>query len=95
MSAADMSERLASDNAAPLERDVAAVAGDAAAVAVEGYKSTASTDARCKAAVSTCTAAFDCIRRLTAVLTRRSEWETGYRQRGLETASRFSSSMSF
>lgn len=86
MSAADMSERLAPDNAAPLA-DAAAVAGDAAGVAAEGYRSTASTDARCKAVASTYTAAFDCTRRLTAVLTRRSEWGTGYRQRSLKTAS--------
>lgn len=43
-------------------------------------------DARCKVAVSSCTAAFDCTQCLTIVLTWRSEWENGYRQRDLKTA---------
>lgn len=73
MSVADMSERLAPDNAASLEGDAAAAAGDAAAAVVEDYKSTASTDAHCKAAVLTYTAAFDCTRRLAAVPTWCSE----------------------
>lgn len=74
MSAADMSERLAPDNAAPLEGDAAAaVVDDGAAVAVADCRSTASMDAHCKEAVSSCSAASDCTRRLTVVLTRRSE----------------------
>lgn len=88
MSAADMSVRLAPDNAAPLVEDaVAAVVDDAAAVAAADYRSTASTDARCKAAVSSYRAAFDCTRRSTAALTQCSEWENDYRQRDLGTAS--------
>lgn len=73
MSAADMSERLAPDNAASLEGDAAAaIVGDEAAVAVADYRSTASTDAHCKEAASSCRAAFDCTRCLTVALTRRS-----------------------
>lgn len=76
-----MSERLAPDNAAPFVQDVAvAIVDDAAAVAVADCRSIASMDARCKAAVSSYRAVFDCIRRLTAALTRRSEWESDYHQ---------------
>lgn len=91
MSVADMSERLAPDNAAPLEGDAAVAAGGAAVVVVGDYKSTASTDARCKAAALMYTAAFDCTRRSAAAPARHSEWGTDYRQRGLKTASRSSS----
>lgn len=73
MLAADMSERLAPDNAAPLEDVAAAVVGDEVAVAVAGYRSTASMDAHCKEVASSCRAASDCIRHLTVALTRRFE----------------------
>lgn len=74
MSVADMSERLAPDNAASLERDAAAaVVDDEAAVAVADYRSTASMGAHCKEAASSYRAAFDYTRRLTVALTRRSE----------------------
>lgn len=72
-SVADMSERLAPDNAVLVEGDAAAAVGDAAAVAAEGYKSTASTDAHCKAGVLSCTVAFDYTRCLMAAPNRHSE----------------------
>lgn len=84
MLVADMSERLAPGNAAPFVEDAAAaVVDDAAAVVAADCRSIASMDERCKAAVSSYRAAFDCIRRLTTALTRRSEWESDYRQRDL------------
>jgi len=87
-SAVDMSERLAPDNAAPFVQDAAvAVVDDAAAVAVADCRSIASMDARCKAAVSSYRAVFDCIRRLTAALTRLFEWESDYHQWDLRTVS--------
>lgn len=79
-----MSERLAPGNAASFVEDAAAaVVDDAAAVAAADCRSIALMDARCKAAVSSCRAAFDCIRRSMTALTRRSGWESGYRQRDL------------
>lgn len=81
-----MSERLAPDNAAPFVVDAAAaIVGDAAAAAAADCRLTASTDVHCKAAVSSCKVAFDCIRcSMTALM--RSEWESDYRQRDLGTA---------
>lgn len=74
MSAADMSERLAPDNAALLEGDaVAAVVGDGAAVVVADCRLTASMDAHCKEAASSCREASDYTRRLTIALMQRSE----------------------
>lgn len=82
-----MSARLALDNAALLEGGAAAaVAGDAAAVAVADCISTASKGARCKAAVSSCRVVFDCIPCSTIAPARRSESGSGYRQRDLRTA---------
>lgn len=88
MLAADMSEKLAPDNAALFVEDAAvAVVGDVAAVVAADYRSTASMDARYKAVVSSYRVVFDCTRRLTTALTRRSEWESDYRQRDLRTES--------
>lgn len=74
MSVADMSERLAPDNAALLEEDaVAAVVGDGAAVVVADCRLTASMDAHCKEAASSCRVASDYTRCLMVVLMRRFE----------------------
>jgi len=86
MSVADMSGRLAPDNAASFVEDAAAaVVGDVAAVAAADCRSIASMDAHCKVVVLSYRAAFDCIR-LTAALKQRFEWENDYRQQDLRTA---------
>lgn len=64
-SVADMSVRLALDNAALSEEDAAVAADDAAAAVVVDCKWIASTDVNCKGEVLSYTAAFDYTRNST------------------------------